>query len=84
MQMLQRDIEEAEFDHPFSPVMQWFDENVWQFCGDQEEATENSLFATNDIRAAIEKSLEYMTLVGYMSTRKGDPKVDQTAIFTRS
>lgn len=31
MQILRRNIENAEVDHPFSPVMQWFDENMWEF-----------------------------------------------------
>ncbi|CAI7566373.1 unnamed protein product [Penicillium pancosmium] len=86
MHMLRRDIENAEFDHPFSPVMQWFDENMWQFCDDKEERTENPFFVTSEITAAIEKSLEYMTLIGYISTERGDRnlKVDQTAVFTRS
>lgn len=84
MEMLRRDIEEAEFDHPLSPVMKWFDENVWQFCGEMEEESENSLFAIDEISAAIGKSLEYMISVGYISTERSDMEVEQTAVFTRS
>jgi hypothetical protein len=32
----QKDVEEADFNHPFMPVLDWFEDNTWQFMADQD------------------------------------------------
>jgi thioester reductase-like protein len=85
MQLLQADVEEADFDHPFMPVLRWFEENTWQFMGDQDSVPENCYFDQKETIVALESSVKYLTDVGYLSHNEPSRKqLDNTAVFSRS
>ncbi|KAF5864379.1 hypothetical protein ETB97_007941 [Aspergillus alliaceus] len=48
-------IEDEALDHPFLPVLDWFEENYWQFIPDACNPPENPLFDARDVYATIEK-----------------------------
>jgi thioester reductase-like protein len=67
MRRLQVDVEEAGFDHPFMPVLRWFEENTWQFMGDQDDTPNNCHFDKNKTVLAMESSVRYLMDIGYLS-----------------
>lgn len=85
MRMLQADVEEADFDHPFMPVLKWFEENAWQFMGDQDDIPKNNYFDKKETVLALESSMRYLMEIGYLS-HDGDKqkRLSKTPIFSRS
>ncbi|CAI7597828.1 unnamed protein product [Penicillium glandicola] len=85
MQLLRADIAEADFDHPFMPVLRWFEENIWQFMGDKDSIPENCYFDQMETIVALESSVRYLMDVGYLShSEPSHEKLDKTAVFSRS
>lgn len=84
MTMLRHDVE-AEPNHPFAPVMEWFENNAWQFFGEPEIESSKALFPKSEIKSAIGKSVEYMKTINYISVKQDVAMTgDQNDIFTRS
>ncbi|KAJ5302353.1 hypothetical protein N7508_007216 [Penicillium antarcticum] len=83
--MLQADVEEADFDHPFMPVLGWFKENTWQFLGDQDDIPKNCHFNKSETALALESSVRYLMDIGYLS-HDGDKqkRLARPPIFSRS
>ncbi|KAL4892495.1 hypothetical protein BDV59DRAFT_208252 [Aspergillus ambiguus] len=65
LESVKSNIENATLDHPFLPVLDWFEENYWQFSPEACSPAE-LLFDTRDVYAAIEKSVEYLVNIGYL------------------
>ncbi|CAI7662353.1 unnamed protein product [Penicillium palitans] len=85
MTLLQAEVEGADFDHPFMPMLRWFEENTWQFMGDQDDIPKNSHFDMKETVLALESSVKYLMGIGYLS-HDGDKqkRLAQTPIFNRS
>ncbi|KAJ5757351.1 uncharacterized protein N7511_006045 [Penicillium nucicola] len=85
MRLVQAEVEEADFDHPFMPMLRWFEENTWQFMGDQDEVPENCHFDTKETIVALESSVRYLMDIGYLS-HAGDKqkRLTRSPIFRRS
>lgn len=66
LEIVESDIENAPFDHPFLPVLDWFEENHWQFSSEACKPPEELLFDKKDVYAATEKSVEYAVDIGYL------------------
>ncbi|KAF4759616.1 hypothetical protein HAV15_006975 [Penicillium sp. str.  len=85
MTLLQAEVEGADFDHPFMPMLRWFEENIWQFMGDQDDVPNNCHFDMKETVLALESSVKYLMDIGYLS-HDGDKqkRLAQTPIFNRS
>ncbi|CAG8896646.1 unnamed protein product [Penicillium egyptiacum] len=85
MKLLQIDVEEADFDHPFMPVLSWFEENTRQFMADQDNVPRNCYFDQRETVVALESSVRYMMDIGYLTQDEARQKqLDASAVFTRS
>ncbi|KAI3243415.1 hypothetical protein DTO012A7_2232 [Penicillium roqueforti] len=85
MRLLQADVEEADFDHPFTPVLKWFQENTWQFMVTQDDIPKNCYFDKNEIVLALESSLRYLVDIGYFSHDEDkENRLSRAPIFSRS
>jgi amino acid adenylation domain-containing protein/thioester reductase-like protein len=83
MELLKKDVEEADFDHPFMPILSWFEENTWQFECDQDSVPENRYFSQEETVAALDSSVRYMMDVGYLSHEPGQKQLESSAVFSR-
>jgi thioester reductase-like protein len=85
MKLLKKDVEEADFDHRFTPVLSWFEDNIRQFMVDQDHVPKNCYFGQKETIAALESSVRYMMDIGYLTQDKAHQrKQDKPAVFTRS
>ncbi|KAJ5406985.1 hypothetical protein N7465_008269 [Penicillium sp. CMV-2018d] len=85
MTLLQAEVEGADFDHPFMPMLRWFEENTWQFMGDQDDIPKNSHFDMKETVLALESSVKYLMDIGYLTHDGDKPKrLARTPIFNRS
>ncbi|KAJ5358205.1 hypothetical protein N7541_005363 [Penicillium brevicompactum] len=84
MELLRKDVEEADFDHPFMPVLSWFKENIWQFECDPDSIPENRYFTSEETISALGRSVKYMMNIGYLSKELNQNKVNSSTIFSRS
>ncbi|CAG8287298.1 unnamed protein product [Penicillium nalgiovense] len=85
MKLLKKDVEEANFDHPFMPVLSWFEDNVWQFMADQDHVPQNGYFDRKETISALESSVRYMMDIEYLTQDEAHQKqLDKSAVFTRS
>jgi amino acid adenylation domain-containing protein/thioester reductase-like protein len=85
MKLLQADVEEADFDHPFMPMLRWFEENTWQFMIEQDDIPKNCHFDVEETILALESSVKYLMDIGYLS-QDGDrsKQLPRPPIFSRS
>ncbi|KAF9883255.1 hypothetical protein FE257_003811 [Aspergillus nanangensis] len=86
MDAVRTDIENSSFDHPFLPVMDWFEANAWQFSPETCGPPERHLLDERETYVAIEKSVDYMVSIGYLPSNAPDaPKVvNGMSLFRRS
>jgi amino acid adenylation domain-containing protein/thioester reductase-like protein len=85
MKLLKKDVEEADFNHPFMPVLDWFEDNTWQFMVDQDHIPQNCYFDQKETIVALESSVSYMMDIGYLSQDEAHQRqLDKSAVFTRS
>ncbi|KAJ5100526.1 hypothetical protein N7456_006578 [Penicillium angulare] len=84
MELLRKDVENANFDHPFAPVLAWFEESVWQFMDDQGENEKNKFYAEEDIIKSLQSSVGYLNDLGYFVDGGLGANAENAAIFTRA
>jgi hypothetical protein len=84
MQLLKKDIEDADFDHPFMPILGWFEKNIWQFQCDQDNIPENRFFDRGETISALNSSVSYLIDIGYLSTKSNLKHLDKSAVLSRS
>ncbi|KAL4881917.1 acetyl-CoA synthetase-like protein [Aspergillus karnatakaensis] len=70
MESLRVDVENNALDHPFLPVLGWFEANIGQFT-EKAPVECTSLFDRRDIVAALDKSLEYLMNIGFFPCEDG-------------
>ncbi|KAJ6177932.1 hypothetical protein N7519_008393 [Penicillium mononematosum] len=85
MKLLKKDMEEADSNHPFMPVLDWFEDNTWQFMVDQDHVPQNCYFDQKETIVALESSVRYMMDIGYLPQGEAHQRqLDKPAVFTRS
>lgn len=83
MAALKADVEHQGLDHPFLPVMEWFEANIWQFSGTQSQPSPKPPIETKDTIAALERSTRYMIDIGYLPSGGGMRGSESSARFQR-
>lgn len=83
MKMLRDDVESADFDHPFLPVLDWFEENSSQLM-ESSETSQNRYFEDNEIVEALESSVDYLLGMDYFRDGISETKNDLSGMFSRS
>lgn len=64
---LRIEVENAGLDHPFLPVLDWFEANIWQFIEAPPTKSAGTPFLDRrDTIAALEKSTEYLVSLGLL------------------
>ncbi|RAH80461.1 hypothetical protein BO86DRAFT_390279 [Aspergillus japonicus CBS 114.51] len=86
MRALSSDIN-SRSDHPFLPVMQWFEDNQWQFASNVVDNSHQPIFEREEIVEAIVRSVSYLVEIGFMpckDPRKKSEGSGKMPIFKRS
>ncbi|PYH78678.1 acetyl-CoA synthetase-like protein [Aspergillus uvarum CBS 121591] len=65
MRALSSDVN-SRSDHPFLPVLQWFEDNQWQFSNNVVDGSHQPVFEREEIVEAIVKSMSYLVNIGFM------------------
>lgn len=84
MQLLREDVEKADFEHPLAPVLEWFEESVWQFMDGQSNTAQNKFYAEEEIVKSLQSSVGYLQNLGYFVDGGLHATVQNAAIFTRT
>ena len=86
MKLLREDVESADFEHPFAPVLTWFEENIQDFMGAESHSGEHKVFKKEAIVGSLESSVNYLQKLGYFvgGTQGSESGREKTAIFKRS
>ncbi|KAJ5263425.1 hypothetical protein N7478_011030 [Penicillium angulare] len=84
MKLLREDVEAADFDHPFAPVLAWFEESVWQFMDGQTNTWKNKFYNEEDILKSLKSSVGYLKNLGYFVDGGLGANAENAAIFTRT
>lgn len=84
IELLKKNMEEAEFEYPFMPIFDWLKENTWQFVYDQESIPENRYFDQKETIAALDSSVNYMKDIGYLSHDFSQKHLNKSSVFSRS
>ncbi|KAJ5727052.1 acetyl-CoA synthetase-like protein [Penicillium malachiteum] len=83
---LRDDVESNALNHPFLPVLDWFEANLGHFMA-PTPVTHITLFDQKDTIAALDKSIRYLLDIGFLRTKSGATRfVDEpkTPRFQRS
>lgn len=84
MELLRNDVENADFDHPFLPVLTWFEENIRQFFESKDDVITNHNFNKEKILKSLESSVDYLIDIGYFSDGGRRAQLDNVPMFSRS
>ncbi|XHG01866.1 hypothetical protein AWENTII_005236 [Aspergillus wentii] len=81
MKILQTDVEQAEYDHSFLPLMEWFRANAHDLMGNP--SNDYNQHFDEDIKAALVKSTGYMMNIGFLPSVCGWTQKKDVALFSR-
>ncbi|KAJ5921745.1 acetyl-CoA synthetase-like protein [Penicillium verhagenii] len=82
MTALRADVETNALDHPFLPVMDWFEANMGQFTGPPPEKCSTALNQRDTI-AALDKSTRYLIDIGFLPSEGGSCRPVEQSNITR-
>ncbi|PLB51453.1 acetyl-CoA synthetase-like protein [Aspergillus steynii IBT 23096] len=68
---LKKDVEAKGLDHPFLPVLEWFEADSWQLLGSQSPPTGISPVGRRDSIVALERSTDYLVDIQYLPAKGG-------------
>ncbi|RAH68142.1 uncharacterized protein BO66DRAFT_134727 [Aspergillus aculeatinus CBS 121060] len=86
MRALSSDVS-SRSDHPFIPVLQWFEDNQWQFASKVVDDSHEPVFEREEIVEAIVRSVSYLVEIGFLpcKDKREEPEGCGTMpIFERS
>ncbi|RAL12664.1 acetyl-CoA synthetase-like protein [Aspergillus homomorphus CBS 101889] len=86
MRALRSDIN-SRSDQPFLPVLEWFEDNQWQFANSAGGSAHEAVFERTEIVDAIIKSVSYLIGIGFLpyeDDRKGSEGSRKMPIYKRS
>ena len=86
MRLLREDVEGADFEHPFAPVLTWFEDNIRDFMSAENHPLENKIFENEGILKSLQSSVNYLQKLGYFvgGSQGSGSGSDKIAIFKRS
>lgn len=86
MKLLREDVESADFEHPFAPVLTWFEENIRDFMGAENGSDEHKVFKKETTVKSLQSSVNYLQKLGYFAgnTQGSDSGSEKAPIFKRS
>ncbi|RAH47826.1 acetyl-CoA synthetase-like protein [Aspergillus brunneoviolaceus CBS 621.78] len=65
MRALSSDVS-SRSDHPFLPVLQWFEDNQWQFASNVVDDSHEPVFEREEIVEALVRSVSYLVETGFL------------------
>ncbi|KAJ5766160.1 acetyl-CoA synthetase-like protein [Penicillium nucicola] len=71
MTTLRADVESHDMEHPFLPVMDWFEANIRQFMG-SSLVKQSAGLSQRDTIAALDKSTQYLVDIGFLPREDGN------------
>ncbi|RAK80872.1 acetyl-CoA synthetase-like protein [Aspergillus fijiensis CBS 313.89] len=86
MRALSSDVS-SRSDHPFLPVLQWFEDNQWQFASNVVDGSHEPVFEREEIVEAIVRSVSYLVEIGFLPCKykREEPEgCGKMPIFKRS